>query len=948
MASADDIFAQIFGLPSSNSSQRTQTQRTQGDDDDDLDLADLLLGRRSAASGSSPRGEDLLHNMKVSLEDLYTGKTSHLAVSRKRPCPGCNGRGRGSVEKCCSDCSGRGIRVFVRQIGPSILQQLQQECGSCNGHGKVRTQSEICSSCRGTKVFSERKLLEVKIEKGARNGERIKFRGEADEIPGSNPGDIIIVVQEKEHEVFKRNDANLQYPTIEVTAYEVQHGFTKEITHLNGRTVRVQVDAGEIVSQDQVKVIEGEGMPVAGSSAAKGNLILQFKAELPRGEDLVHPYKASLEDLYGGKTARFAVNRSKPCPDCAGRGAVKIENKCSDCSGHGKVSVLRQLGPGLIQQATVACPSCRGSGKFSSNIRKCSTCDGTKTIKERRVLEINIEKGMKQGAEIRFRGEADEAPGTVAGDVVIVIHEKEHDVFKRIDDNLFYSTIAVSATEVQQGFTKEITHLDGRKVKVQMCAREIVRQDQMKVIDGEGMPIRGRPNAKGKLSIKFRAEFPRGEDLVHSYKVSLEDLYNGKTGHLAVYRKKPCMACDSPAKLTAQTGIGSNTCSPCNGSKVLKDRKVLDLTIEKGMKQGSEIRFCGEADEIQGTTPGDVVIVVSEKEHDIFKRKNADLYYPTFDVSTAEVQQGFTKEITHLDGRKVRVQIRPGELTTQDPVKVIEGEGMPLHGSGVSKGNMLLQFNINGFTHTEPVRTNTNLQAIGEVEYRGVIALVNSFEPPNSCQQHMCNELASLMPAINMTFILRESSLIAESRLERLKSSSVRLSYDEALAVVSYTYDLGINSTKNGDDNLFMQLNNILRERNAKKMALLKPYLAYLMNGLFKLPSFEGTVYRGIPNAALRIIQDSYIAGASIHWSGFSSATTDINIARGFADKGGIIFHILCHTGRMVSEYSHFKDEAEIMLSPNSRFVVCSVCRLHGDGFYRVELVEARTETVLY
>ena len=56
-------------------------------------------------------------------------------------------------------------------------------------------EKDKCKSCKGNKVFKDRKVLEVNIEKGMAHGQKIKFSGEADEIPGTVPGDVVIVIQ---------------------------------------------------------------------------------------------------------------------------------------------------------------------------------------------------------------------------------------------------------------------------------------------------------------------------------------------------------------------------------------------------------------------------------------------------------------------------------------------------------------------------------------------------------------------------------------------------------------------------------------------------------------------------------------------------------------------------------------------------------------------------------
>ena len=53
------------------------------------------------------------------------------------------------------------------------------------------------------------------------------------------------------------------------------------------------------------------------------------------------------------------------------------------------------------------------------------------------MLEVHIDKGMKGGQTVTFRGESDQAPGVTPGDVVIVIEEKPHDRFKRQENDLF-------------------------------------------------------------------------------------------------------------------------------------------------------------------------------------------------------------------------------------------------------------------------------------------------------------------------------------------------------------------------------------------------------------------------------------------------------------------------------------------------------------------------------
>lgn len=245
------------------------------------DIFSMFFGGGRRGPRGPQKGEDIVHSIKASLEDLYNGKTVRLAISRNKPCEDCNGRGgKVGAEQTCDECNGRGIRIQLRQIGPGMVQQMQSTCPACRGAGKSIAEKDKCKSCKGTKVFKDRKVLEVNIEKGMSHGQKIRFAGEADEIPGTIPGDVIIVVQQKEHETFKRKGADLVVP-ITLTLSEALCGFVKTITHLDGRVLKFESSPGEVVKHEAVKRIEGEGMPQHGNIFNKGGLFLLFKIDFP-------------------------------------------------------------------------------------------------------------------------------------------------------------------------------------------------------------------------------------------------------------------------------------------------------------------------------------------------------------------------------------------------------------------------------------------------------------------------------------------------------------------------------------------------------------------------------------------------------------------------------------------------------------------------------------------
>lgn len=109
-------------------------------------------GGRRGPSGPR-RGKDMAHELRVSLEDLYKGKTTKLALSKSVVCSACEGKGgkEGAV-KTCDGCGGNGVRISLRQMGP-MIQQVQQTCPECRGEGEIIREKDRCKVSRGLHSF---------------------------------------------------------------------------------------------------------------------------------------------------------------------------------------------------------------------------------------------------------------------------------------------------------------------------------------------------------------------------------------------------------------------------------------------------------------------------------------------------------------------------------------------------------------------------------------------------------------------------------------------------------------------------------------------------------------------------------------------------------------------------------------------------------------------------
>ncbi|XP_044502416.1 dnaJ protein homolog 1-like isoform X3 [Mangifera indica] len=227
------------------------------------------------------RGEDVVHTLKCSLEELYNGATKKRSLSRNILCSNCKGKGsKSGTSGKCYGCQGAGMKITTRQIGLGMIQQMQHVCPECRGSGEVISERDKCQHCKGNKVSQEKKVLEVHVEKGMQHGQKIVFEGQADESPDTITGDIVFVLQQKEHPKFKRMIDDL-YVEHTLSLTEALCGFQFALIHLDGRQLLVKSNPGEIVKPGQYKAINDEGMPHYQRPFMKGRLYIHFDVEFP-------------------------------------------------------------------------------------------------------------------------------------------------------------------------------------------------------------------------------------------------------------------------------------------------------------------------------------------------------------------------------------------------------------------------------------------------------------------------------------------------------------------------------------------------------------------------------------------------------------------------------------------------------------------------------------------
>jgi len=145
-----------------------------------------------------------------------------------------------------------------------------------------------------------------------------------------------------------------------------------------------------------------------------------------------------------------------------------------------------------------------------------------KTIEDVTYLNVEIDKGSKEGKKIVFRGESDQLPGTQPGDLIFVVKEKPHNLFKRDGVHLVMEKeIPLIDALTGTKFVVPTLDKDGRKLLVQ--TKEVIKPGDLKEISNEGMPVPSRPYEHGNLYIKFTIKFPEklNADQINSLRVAL-------------------------------------------------------------------------------------------------------------------------------------------------------------------------------------------------------------------------------------------------------------------------------------------------------------------------------------------------------------------------------------------------------------------------------------------
>ncbi|KAK1803098.1 hypothetical protein P4O66_021629 [Electrophorus voltai] len=137
--------------------------------------------------------------------------------------------------------------------------------------------------------------------------------------------------------------------------------------------------------------------------------------------------------------------------------------------------------------------------------RKRLNPDGRTTRSEDKILTVEVKKGWKEGTKVTFPREGDETPTNIPADIVFVVRDKPHPLFRRDGSDIIYPA-RVSLKEALCGCTVKTPTLDGRTLTLPI--QDIIRPGMKRRFTGEGLPLPKTPDRRGDIIVEFEVKFP--------------------------------------------------------------------------------------------------------------------------------------------------------------------------------------------------------------------------------------------------------------------------------------------------------------------------------------------------------------------------------------------------------------------------------------------------------
>ena len=249
-----------------------------------MDIFDLFGfgggSRRGRGQQQKRKTRDVPYELDVALSSLYHGKARKLRINRNTCCTACRGAGTASGRSPeCGQCNGQGAILVSKRINATMMQQMQTTCPECRGTGQVVSPDDVCEACRGERLVAKQETVEVFIDPGMDDGHKIRVKGKADEHPGAEAGDLVVIIRTKRDPNYTRDGCHLTLNK-KIGLSEALMGYKALVNHPGGHKILLDTKQ-RIVRPGQMLAILEEGMPVHKSPMSRGNLFVKFEVIFP-------------------------------------------------------------------------------------------------------------------------------------------------------------------------------------------------------------------------------------------------------------------------------------------------------------------------------------------------------------------------------------------------------------------------------------------------------------------------------------------------------------------------------------------------------------------------------------------------------------------------------------------------------------------------------------------
>ncbi len=223
--------------------------------------------------GGDRDGADLRYDLEITLEEAAQGIEKEITFRKAVTCERCHGNGAepGSKKVTCPTCKGHGQ---VRRSGGIIT--FTQTCPTCGGAGQKI--EKPCNACRGEGRTAKTTKLNVRIPAGVETGSRLRSSGNGEAgLAGGQAGDLYIVINVREHELFERHGNDL-FCEIPIKFTLATLGGSIEVPTLTGKA-SLKIPAG--TQSGTTFRLKAKGMPSLRGGAA-GDQLLRVHVEVPQ------------------------------------------------------------------------------------------------------------------------------------------------------------------------------------------------------------------------------------------------------------------------------------------------------------------------------------------------------------------------------------------------------------------------------------------------------------------------------------------------------------------------------------------------------------------------------------------------------------------------------------------------------------------------------------------